>query len=147
MNSTKITVKRNDKNEVIEATVSKIFCKRANIFGTQEYAEWEQFIAKNPKAKMVTKTRANKTKVLSTRNLSYKNMEIFISAQDNAEELLVEFRKIKKISCIQTSPYRSVLAWFLEKFESYDSYKDFLEKLAEEAKRKEAEKENDSAVA
>lgn len=141
MNSTKITVKRNDKNEVIEATVSKIFCKRANIFGTQEYAEWEQFIAKNPKAKMVTKTRANKTKVLSTRNLSYKNMEIFISAQDNAEELLVEFRRIKKTSVIQTSPYRSVLAWFLKKFENYDSYKDFLEGLAEEARRKETEKE------
>lgn len=145
MNSTKMIVKRNDKNEVIEATVSKIFYKRANIFGTQEYTEWERFIAKNPKAKMVTKTRASKTKALSTRNLSYKNMEIFISVQDNAEELLAEFKKVKKISCIQTSPYRSVLAWFLEKFENYDSYKEFLEKLAEEARRKEAEKENAAA--
>lgn len=125
--------------------VTKAFMRKAKIFGSAEYEFWKKIKAELPEAKMVTRT--SKPKAIQTRNLSYSNMEIFISAQDNAEELLVEFRKIKKISCIQTSPYRSVLAWFLEKFESYDSYKDFLEKLAEEAKRKEAEKENDSAVA
>lgn len=130
-----------------QAGVTKAFAKRAVIFGTPEYKLWKEYKKDFPNAKMVTATRTSKPKAIQTRNLSYSNMEIFISAQDNAEELLVEFRKVKKISCIQTSPYRSVLAWFLEKFESYDSYKLFLEKLAKEARRKEAEKLNDSAVA
>lgn len=128
-----------------EAEVTKAFAKRAVIFGTSEYKLWKEYKIDFPKAKMVTKARTSKPKAIQTRNLSYSNMEIFISAQDNAEELLVEFRRIKKISVIQTSPYRSVLAWFLEKFESYDSYKDFLEKLAAEARRKEAEKANNVA--
>lgn len=129
-----------------EAEVTKAFAKKAVIFGTPEYKRWREYKKDYPEAEMVTKTRTSKTKVIPTRNLSYANMEIFISEQDNAIELLAEFRKIKRTSHIQTSPYRSVLAWFLEKFESYDSYKDFLEKLAEEARRKEAEKENENAA-
>lgn len=131
----------NDK----EAKVTKAFAKQAVIFGTIEYKLWKEYKKDFPEAGMVTATKTSKPKAIQTRNLSYVNMEIFISAQDNAEELLAEFRRIKRTSVIQTSPYRSVLAWFLEKFESYDSYKDFLEKLAAEAKRKEAEKANNAA--
>ena len=131
----------NDK----EAGVTKAFAKRAVIFGTPEYKLWREYKKDFSEAEMVTTTRTSKPKAIQTRNLSYSNMEIFISAQDNAEELLVEFRRVKKTSVVQTSPYRSVLAWFLEKFESYDSYKDFLEKLAAEARRKEAEKANNVA--
>lgn len=132
----------NDK----QAEVTKAFAKKAVIFGTPEYKLWREYKKDYSEAEMVTKTRANKAKAISTRNLSYANMEIFISEQDNATELLAEFRKVKRTSFIQTSPYRSVLAWFLEKFESYDSYKDFLERLAEEARRKEAEKENENVA-
>ena len=131
----------NDK----QAEVTKAFAKKAIIFGTPEYKLWREYKKDYPEAEMVTKTKASKAKAISTRNLSYANMEIFISEQDNATELLAEFRKVKRTSFIQTSPYHSVLAWFLEKFENYDSYKDFLEKLAEESRRKEAEKENVAA--
>lgn len=133
----------NDK----QAEVTKAFAKKAVIFGTPEYKLWREYKKDFPEAEMVTKTRASKPRVIPTRNLSYANMVKFIKEQDNAAELLAEFKREREMSYIQTSPYRSVLAWFLGKFENYDSYKGFLERIAEEARRKEAEKENDNAAA
>ena len=131
----------NDK----QAGVTKAFAKKAVIFKTPEYRLWKEYKKDFPEAEMVTKTRASKPRAIPTRNLSYAKMVKFIKEQDNAEALLAEFRKTKETSYIQTSPYHSVLAWFLEKFENYDSYKGFLEGIAEEARRKEAEKENAAA--
>jgi hypothetical protein len=51
---------------------------------------------------------------------------------------MIEFKKQVSLSKVQNNPYRSVLAWFIQKFENYDSYKDF---FAEEAKKKAQEKD------
>ena len=89
------------KNEIIyvndtTAMVTKAFEKKACIFGTEEFKLWREYKKEFPKAKMTTKTiKKNPNKRTSTKNMTYDNMEIFISQQDNAEELMAAFKKQK----------------------------------------------------
>ena len=107
-----------------QVQVTKEFAKNARIFGTAEYKLWKEIRQDCPNAEMVTKTiKRNPNKKVDTRNMTYANMKAFINEQDNAEELLAELEKQIKMSKIQANPYRCVLAWFLIKFENYDSYK------------------------
>ena len=122
------------KNEIIyvndtTAMVTKAFEKKACIFGTEEFKLWREYKKEFPKAKMTTKTiKKNPNKRTSTKNMTYDNMEIFISQQDNAEELMAAFKKQKALSKVQNDPYRFVLAWFLKQFENYDeNYKVFFD--------------------
>ena len=131
------------KNEIIyvndtTAMVTKAFEKKACIFGTEEFKLWREYKKEFPKAKMTTKTiKKNPNKRTSTKNMTYDNMEIFISQQDNAVTLLAEFRKQQALSKVQNDPYRLVLAWFMKKFENYDEdYKAFLEAQAKKNEKK-----------
>ena len=109
-----------------QVQVTKEFAKNARIFGTAEYKLWKEIRLDCPNAEMVTKTiKRNPNKKVDTRNMTYANMKAFINEQDNAEELLAELEKQIKMSKIQANPYRCVLAWFLIKFENYDSYKTY----------------------
>ena len=105
--------------ETNEARVTKAFEKAANTFGTPEYRAWKACLSENPGIRMVTKT--------------IKNMELYI--RETRRELLDEFQRQKRISSIQSSPYRAVLAWFLDQFEDYDSYKNFFSKDEAEENR------------
>ena len=119
--------------------VTKEFAKNARIFGTPEYKLWREIKRDCPEAEMVTKTiKKNPNKNISTKNMTYERMAIYIREQDNAETLMIEFKKQISLSKIQTNPYRCVLAWFIQKFENYDSYKNF---FAEEAKKQAQEKD------
>ena len=114
-----------------QVMVTKEFAKNARIFGTAEYKLWKEIRLDCPNAEMVTKTiKRNPSKKVDTRNMTYANMEAFINVQDNAKELMVEFKKQIKMSKVQTNPYRYVLAWFLKSFEKYDSYKTYFENMA-----------------
>jgi hypothetical protein len=125
-----------DDNHVL---VTKEFAKNARIFGTPEYKTWKEIRMDCPTAEMVTKTiKKNTNKHTPTKNMTYERMAIYIREQDDAETLMVEFKKQVSLSKIQTNPYRCVLAWFVQKFENYDSYKIF---FAEEAKKKAKEKD------
>lgn len=125
-----------DDNHVL---VTKEFAKNARIFGTPEYKLWREIKRDCPEAEMVTKTiKKNPNKNISTKNMTYERMAIYIREQDNAETLMIEFKKQISLSKIQTNPYRCVLAWFIQKFENYDSYKNF---FAEEAKKQAQEKD------
>ena len=117
-----------------QAQVSKTFAKKAKIFGTDEYKLWREFKAENPEYVMVVKTIKKNPDKRTTKNLKYENMRKFIKEQDNAEELLQEFEKEIRMSKIQSNPYKAVLAWFLQKFENYDSYKQFFKDLEEKEK-------------
>lgn len=121
-----------------EVQVTKEFAKNARIFGTPEYKLWKEIRMDCPDAKMVLKSiKKNPDKKNSTKNLTYENMAIFIRQQDDAKILMVEFKKQVALSKVQTNPYRCVLAWFIQKFEGYDSYKGFFEEMAQkEAKKK-----------
>lgn len=114
------------------ALVSKAFAKKAMIFGTEEFKLWSEYLVYYPEAKMVTKTIKKKAdKKVVTKHMTYENMRLFISLQDDGETVMVEFEKQVKLSKIKENPYRAVLAWFLEKYENVNSYKVFYEKLKE----------------
>jgi len=137
----KTTVKKNapkfiDDNHVL---VTKEFAKNARIFGTPEYKLWREIKRDCEKAEMVTKTiKKNPSKKNNTKNMTYERMAIYIREQKDADVLMIEFKKQISLSKIQTNPYRCVLAWFIQKFENYDSYKKFFE---EEAKKQAQEKD------
>ena len=119
--------------------VTKEFAKNARIFGTAEYKLWKEIKVDCPKAEMVLKSiKKNPNKKNDTKNMTYERMAIYIREQDDAATLMVEFKKQISLSKVQTNPYRCVLAWFIQKFENYDSYKSF---FAEEAKKKAQEKD------
>ena len=112
--------------------VTKEFAKNARIFGTAEYKLWKAIKADCPAAEMVMKSiKKNPNKKNDTKNMTYERMAIYIREQDDAAILMVEFKKQIAISKVQTNPYRSVLAWFIQKFEGYDSYKSFFAAEAE----------------
>ena len=119
--------------------VTKEFAKNARIFGTPEYKLWKEIRQDCPDAEMVLKSiKKNPNKKNDTKNMTYERMAIYIREQDDAATLMVEFKKQISLSKVQNNPYRSVLAWFIQKFENYDSYKTF---FAEEAKKKAQEKD------
>ena len=121
-----------------QALVTKAFEKQARIFGTEEYKVWKAYREDFPAAKMVTKTIKKNPNKKSYKNLTYANMELFITEQNS--ELLVELRKQIKLSKVQSNPYRAVLAWFLSEFPKYDEYKEFWASI-------EAEDKNDTTAA
>lgn len=116
---TKNTIKIMDNNE---AQVSKTFAKNARIYGTEEYRIWREFKAENPEFVMVVKTIKKNPDKETNKNLTYENMRLYISEQDNAEELLREFEKELRLSKIQASPYHAVLTWFKKNFKDYKLY-------------------------
>ena len=126
-----------------EAQVTKAFAKNAVIFGTSEYKLWKEYRKDFPNAKMVTKTIKKNPEKKTYKNLTYKNMELFIKVQpvekdenDNVIDYMKEFERQKLMAKVQANPYKSVLAWFLEKFKDYSTYKEFFKKLEEEEKNK-----------
>lgn len=114
------------------AQVTKAFEKQARIFGTEEYKLWKAYREDFPAAKMVTKTIKKNPNKKSYKNLTYANMELFITEQNS--ELLMELKKQIKLSKVQSNPYRAVLAWFLSEFPKYDEYKEFWASIEAEAK-------------
>ena len=123
-----------DDNHVL---VTKEFAKNARIFGTPEYKLWREIRKECPKAEMVTKTiRTNPNKKNNTKNMTYERMAIYIREQDDAATLMVEFKKQIALSKVQTNPYRHVLAWFMNNFKNYDSYKAFFQEEAQKKAQK-----------
>ena len=121
------------------AQVTKAFAKKAVIFGTEEYKLWKAYREDFPKAQMVTKTiKKNPNKKTNNKNMTYENMVAYIKTQENSKQLLEEMEKQIQMAKVQSNPYRAVLAWFEQKFEGYDSYKDYFEKKAQA----QAEEEN-----
>ena len=119
--------------------VTKEFAKNARIFGTPEYKLWKEIRQDCEDAVMVTKSiKKNPDKKNDTKNMTYERMAIYIREQENAVVLMAEFKKQISLSKVQNNPYRSVLAWFIQKFENYDSYKNF---FANEAKKKAQEQD------
>ena len=117
--------------------VTKVFAKNAMIFGTPEYKLWREVLHDCPEAQMVTKRiKKNPNKKNDTKNMTYEHMAIYIREQNNADVLMLEFKKQIAISKIQTNPYRSVLAWFKKTFENYDDYKMFFEAVAKQEAQK-----------
>ena len=132
-----------------EAQVTKAFEKKACIFGTDEFKQWREYKEMSPKAKMVTKTIKKNPDQKTRRNMTYENMEAFISTleEKEADKVMEEFYTIKKRSKIQKSPYQYVLSWFEAKFDGFNDLDQFMNQKEEERKQKEAEATANKPVA
>jgi len=116
------------------ALVSKAFAKRAAIYGTQEYKLWREIKEDFPNAKMNIKGAKN----TPFRNLTYSNIEKYIKYIDNEEQnIMSEYKKIKKLSIVQVSPYKFVREWFETKFPDYRNSVAFCEKENKETPKAE----------
>lgn len=123
-----------------EARVTKAFAKNACIFGTEEFKLWREYKAIYSEAQMVVKTIKKNPNKKTRRNMTYANMEAFISTLDSSEVLLAQFTVIRQRSLIQKSPYQYVLDWFESTFADEISMKDFMEQKEEERTQMEARK-------
>ena len=116
------------------AIVTKSFYKAASIFGTEEYKLWKECREQNPGITMESKTIKRNPNKRTYKNLTYDNMELFIT--ETKPDLLDELKKQIKLSKVQANRYRAVLAWFLTEFPKYDEYKEVWGKIEAEAKAK-----------
>ena len=123
------------------AQVTKAFEKKACVFGTEEFKLWREYKEVFPKAQMTTKSIKKNPDQKTRRNMTYENMEAFISTleEKEADKAMEEFYTIKKRSKIQKSPYQYVLSWFKAKFDGYNDLDQFMNQKEEERKKKEAE--------
>ena len=121
------------------ALVTKAFAKQARIFGTPEYKMWREIKAELPDAQMVTKKIKKNPDKKTNRNMTYENMELFIKQQENADELLREFERQKKMSKIKPSPYAAVLEWFENTFKDSADYQSHFAEQSEEKEKQKAE--------
>ena len=120
-----------------EAQVTKAFQKNAQIFGTEEFKSWHEYLTFYPKAKMVTKTIKKKVdKLVDTKNMTYENMAAYIREQSDAETVMGEFKKEIALSKVKSNPYRAVLAWFCQKYTDVNSYTEYFRKLEKEKSEK-----------
>ena len=129
-------VKIIDENTVL---VTKAFAKQARIFGTPEYKKWKEIKADLPAAKMVTKKIKKNPEKKTNRNKTYENMELFIRQQENADVLLEEFERQKKLSKVKPSPYAAVLEWFENTFKDSADYQSHFAEQSEEKEKQKAE--------
>ena len=135
------TYKTNPVNILDEehVLVTKSFMKQARIFGTPEYKKWKEIKADLPNAQMVTKKIKKNPDKKTNRNKTYENMELFIKQQKNAEELLKEFERQKKLSKIMPYPYAAVLEWFENTFKNPDEYQPLFAEMSAEKEKQKAE--------
>ena len=119
--------------------VTKSFMKQARIFGTPEYKKWKEIKADLPEAIMVTKKIKKNPEKKTNRNMTYANMKLFIKQQKNAEELLKEFERQKKLSKIMPYPYAAVLEWFENTFKNPDEYQPLFAEMSAEKEKQKAE--------
>ena len=85
----------------------------------------QQIRADFPGLAIIRKTRRAPKKARPTKNLTYANMEKYMSVFQNADELLAQFKVVKTCSLEQPSPYKFVRDWFETQFPKYKELPDF----------------------
>jgi hypothetical protein len=106
-------------------TMSKAFEEAASNPASQEYKLLQQIRADFPGLTIIRKTRRAPKKARPTKNLTYANMEKYMSVFQNADELLAQFKVVKTCSLEQPSPYKFVRDWFETQFPKYKELPDF----------------------
>lgn len=106
-------------------TMTKAFEDAASNPTSQEYKLLQQIRADFPGLTIIRKTRRTPKKARPTKNLTYANMEKYMSVFKNADELLAQFEVVKTCSLEQPSPYKFVRDWFETQFKNYKGQPDF----------------------
>ncbi len=94
------------------ATVSKSFMKKAHIYGTKEFDELRKVLADFPEISIKEREIKKNPDKESYKNLTYDNMIAYMKELDNADKLVNEFNRQKRMAVIAKNPYRFVLNWF-----------------------------------
>ena len=96
------------------------FAAAAAEYGTTEYNIMKSIRADFPgMAEVMVAGRELKSPRHNTR-LTYENMKKYISAHENADELLEVFKTVQATSQASKSPYKYVCDWFKGQFPDYD---------------------------
>ena len=106
-------------------TMTKAFEEALNNPASEEYKLFLQLRADFPGLTIIRKTRRSPKKARLTKNLTYANMEKYMSVFKNAGELLAQFEVVKTCSLEQPSPYKFVRDWFETQFKNYKEQPDF----------------------
>ena len=106
-------------------TMTKAFEEALNNPASEEYKLFQQLRADFPGLTIIRKTRRAPKKARPTKNLTYANMEKYMSVFKNANELLARFEVVKTCSLEQPSPYKFVRDWFEAQFPKYKEQPDF----------------------
>ena len=106
-------------------TMTKAFEEALNNPASEEYKLFLQLRADFPGLTIIRKTRRSPKKARPTKNLTYANMEKYMSVFKNAGELLAQFEVVKTCSLEQPSPYKFVRDWFETQFKNYKEQPDF----------------------
>ena len=108
--------------------MSKAFEAAASNPHSKEYKLLQQLRADFPGLTVARKARRTAKKAQPTKNLTYANMEKYISVFANAADLLAQFEVVKTCSKQQPSPYKYVREWFVTQFPKHTELPDFSEK-------------------
>ena len=96
------------------------FAAAAAEYDTTEYNIMKAIRADFPgMAEVIVSGREQKSPRTNTR-LTYENMKKYISAHENADELLEVFETVQTASLASKSPYKYVCDWFKGQFPNYD---------------------------
>ena len=90
-----------------------------------EYRMLLQLRADFPTMQIIRKTRRAPKTANPNRNLTYANMEKYMSVFKNAAELLEQFKIVKTMSKGQPNAYNYVKGWFVKQFPDYKALPDF----------------------
>ena len=96
------------------------FAAAAAEYGTKEYKIMKGIRRDFPGMnEIIVSGREQKSPRTNTR-LTYENMKKYISAHENADELLEVFETVQTASLTSKSPYQYVCDWFKGQFPNYD---------------------------
>ena len=106
-------------------TLTKAFEEAAANMESAEYRMLLQLRADIPNIQIVRKTRRAPKTANPNRNLTYANMERYMSVFKNAAELREQFEIVKTMSKGQPNAYNYVKGWFVKQFPDYKELPDF----------------------
>lgn len=105
-----------NENTVI---MNKKFAAAAAKYGTRENILLKNIRTDFPGMDEVVISGREQTTARANHRLKYENMERYIRAYENAEELLEVFKTVKTMSAPLASPYTYVADWFKAQFPKY----------------------------
>ena len=106
-------------------TLTKAFEEAAANMESAEYRMLLQLRADFPTMQIIRKTRRAPKTANPNRNLTYANMERYMSVFKNAAELEEQFKIVKEMSKGQPNAYNYVKGWFVKQFPDYKALPDF----------------------
>ena len=111
------------------------FSKQAMVYGSREYNIRKSILADYPNMNTIVQSGRKQTKASKTKNLTFKNMEKYITVVD--ESKVAEFKRVKAARTTANNRYKYVKDWFIENFPNYATNKAFNENTNSENKEPE----------